>query len=315
MSQAAPSGKVCVRCGQDCSDRPRVKDDQGRYCCKACLEKGSSHAPARSNPVDSGGDGQWDAGLGEAFDALDLEPVALPESNVKPCAGCGRPMQPGAVICVACGLNQVTGQSAGLTLLGAEDGQGAAAGASSRPVRVCSKCGYDLTGLKTPRCPECGTVSVKKRGIDLDREAAEKAYKWEYIKPLIILGVCGAIETAILFHNYRGMALLEATVIVLARVPVGIVAYLACAFAWLGFENTFKLTIVKLLGVFAAVSLATTVSLLIPFGFYRLSLSFFAQVWMLSDLMDMEYSDAAFVSAITSVVMIAAYFGVAYAFA
>ncbi len=304
-----------MRCGQDCSGRPRVKDQQGRYCCKACAEKqptarasASVHQP--SEPTSAPPEPQeaaWDAGL----DALEFEPVVLPESSLKVCMGCGLPMQPGAVICVSCGTNQSTGQPAGPIVVGQEK-----PAQPSKPLRVCSKCGYDLAGLKTPKCPECGTVNLKrKRGLDLDREAAEKAYKWEYIKPLIILGVCGAIEAAVLFSNYRGTELLGATVLSLLRVPVGILVYFACAFAWLGFENTFKLTIVKLLGVFAAVSLATTVSLLIPFGIYRLSLSYFVQIWMLSDLMDMEYSDAAFASAITSVGLIAAYFAMAYAFA
>jgi len=306
-----------VRCGQDCSDRPRVKDISGRYCCKACVDlkptvpssaaATSSAAAPGPVPVQAAGDEAWDVGL----DPIEFEPMKLPGSSLKLCVGCGMTLQPGSAICVTCGYNQTTGEAAGLVVAG-EDKPGKA----PKPLRVCSKCGYDLAGLKTPKCPECGTVNYKKkRGIDLDREAAAKAHRWDYIKPLAILGVCGTIEALVLFNNYRGMPLLGATVISLARIPVGIAAYFVCAFAWLGFEHTFKVTIIKLLGVFAAVSMVTTLSLLIPFGVYRLFLPYFVQVWMLADLMDMEYSDAAFAAAITSVVMIAAYFGIAYAFA
>lgn len=321
VSQPASPAKVCVRCGQDCSDRPRVKDVSGRYCCKACESKkpaAASERAAEEAPWDAGLAGTHHATAGAAvpvpaadplpddgLNPIEFEPPVLPESSMRPCMGCGMPMQPGAVICVACGVHQATGQAAGLIVSGEPQ--------SGKPVRACRKCGYDLAGLKTPKCPECGTMNYRrKRGLDLDREAAAKAYKWDYYKPLIVLGACGAIEAAILLSNYRGMELLEATLIVLARVPVGVAAYFACAFAWLGFDSTLKLTLVKLLGVFAAVSLATTICLLIPFGFYRLSISFFVQVWMLSEMMDMEYSDAAFVSAITSVAMVAAYFGVVY---
>ena len=41
--------KVCILCGEDCSSRPRVKDAQGRYSCKAChaaaLEEATRRAP------------------------------------------------------------------------------------------------------------------------------------------------------------------------------------------------------------------------------------------------------------------------------
>lgn len=293
MQPSSPAPKICVRCGQDCADRPRVKDVRGRYLCKTCDLRGPNAA--------------LDPPAGDDLNPIDFEPSELPDSSHRPCMGCAIPLQPGAVICMACGTNQATGHPSGAPVTGEVR--------SGKPARACSKCGYDLAGLKTPKCPECGTLNLKRRrGLELDREAAEKAYKWEYIKPLAILGVCASIDAAILVTNYRGMELLGAALIVLARAPVGILAYFVCAFVWLGFEDTFRLTVFKLLGVFAAVSLATTLSLLIPFGFYRLSISFFVQVWMLADLMDMEYSDAAFVSAITSVAMIGAYFAVWYAF-
>lgn len=39
QGQEPSFSKTCVICGQDCSKRPRVKDQRGRYYCKACHEK------------------------------------------------------------------------------------------------------------------------------------------------------------------------------------------------------------------------------------------------------------------------------------
>ncbi len=34
-----PGEKICALCHQDCSTRPRTKDDAGRYFCRACVER------------------------------------------------------------------------------------------------------------------------------------------------------------------------------------------------------------------------------------------------------------------------------------
>ncbi|MEM9082773.1 MAG: hypothetical protein AAGB34_04190 [Planctomycetota bacterium] len=33
------SEKICRLCGEDCSDRPRIKDAKGHYACKACAKE------------------------------------------------------------------------------------------------------------------------------------------------------------------------------------------------------------------------------------------------------------------------------------
>src|SRR5258708_4962588 len=42
------SAKVCIKCGSDCSGKPRTKDAQGRYTCKACLDA-AQHKAAGAN--------------------------------------------------------------------------------------------------------------------------------------------------------------------------------------------------------------------------------------------------------------------------
>lgn len=38
MGNSGPISKICALCGQDCANRPRVKDASGRYCCQACYD-------------------------------------------------------------------------------------------------------------------------------------------------------------------------------------------------------------------------------------------------------------------------------------
>ena len=43
--------KPCVLCGEDCGDRPRVKDVHGRYACRACVEKRALQRAANDETV------------------------------------------------------------------------------------------------------------------------------------------------------------------------------------------------------------------------------------------------------------------------
>jgi len=54
MSNNQSEGKICVICGQDCSDAPRFKDDQGRYQHESCYhssQQSEPPAPAVSPPA------------------------------------------------------------------------------------------------------------------------------------------------------------------------------------------------------------------------------------------------------------------------
>lgn len=81
-------------------------------------------------------------------DPLPLEPVAeTPKPVLRPCPSCGSGMRPDAVLCLACGYNQASGERMA----------GEAAIEVPAPV-PCASCGYDVRGLKSDVCPECGEL-------------------------------------------------------------------------------------------------------------------------------------------------------------
>ena len=47
------SSKVCVHCGEDCSEKPRVKDSHDNYYCKTCHEKGEKNLRKRKEIIHS----------------------------------------------------------------------------------------------------------------------------------------------------------------------------------------------------------------------------------------------------------------------
>lgn len=114
MSDAASPAKVCIVCKQDCSKKPRSKDEQGRYTCKPCQEKRAAQAaaakarPAAKPSTTTVTAPAFDDGADNDFMSKLVE--SSPVASAPPCPGCNMPMTPGAVVCMACGYNSKTGQ-------------------------------------------------------------------------------------------------------------------------------------------------------------------------------------------------------------
>jgi hypothetical protein len=129
----AQGEKNCIYCGQDCSAMPRVKDSQGRYACKACIEKQGRNR-ADPEPISEEPMGNDDFGLEDvSSDAglnMDefLSDVEVPESSA--CPECGSPKPGAAAVCMNCGHNAATGETAS-TKIKTPSKAGALAGAAA----------------------------------------------------------------------------------------------------------------------------------------------------------------------------------------
>ncbi len=106
------SGKVCMLCKADCSNRPRQKDGAGRYACKDCLDRRAAGAP-EAQPL-AGGQRKKEAGAVAVAeppenDVLNTMLIEIAEAKAKGCGQCGAPMKAEAIICTKCGFNRKLG--------------------------------------------------------------------------------------------------------------------------------------------------------------------------------------------------------------
>ncbi|MHC4218461.1 MAG: hypothetical protein ACYSU7_08395 [Planctomycetota bacterium] len=119
--------KICGLCGEDCSQKPRIKDPEGQYFCRECYEEALERQRARHEledspvePVGLGPDYEPDleADLEADLDAVSPEELdrefGLEEADDEPapglaCPGCGRALEPDAAICINCGYSAQTG--------------------------------------------------------------------------------------------------------------------------------------------------------------------------------------------------------------
>ncbi len=111
--------KQCVVCRKSCVGHPRIKNAQGQYAHRACVdEKGRPKAPAQAKPdpdPDLQALGFDDDGFGDMGDLLDdisSTPAGDAQSGlVAACPSCGVAMQPGTVVCMQCGYNTNSGKA------------------------------------------------------------------------------------------------------------------------------------------------------------------------------------------------------------
>lgn len=99
--------KICVVCKQDCSGRPRQKDDQGRYTCQSCLDKHAKSQPKAPAPAKGGAPaGTAPAAKQSPGDpALAAALAGVDQTAMTPCPNCAVLQAPGAVVCTSCGFD------------------------------------------------------------------------------------------------------------------------------------------------------------------------------------------------------------------
>lgn len=299
------TAKVCIDCGQDCSNRPRVKDARGRYLCKACeaaRARAASPHQAQSQPQPPADEG-----------VFDLMPDSLLGDVPAPCPACSQPIPSGSVLCLKCGFDVRKGAQHAIGT-GIDDPDDPPAPKGKPAAANCPKCGYNLKGLKTPKCPECGTLVLPKSKRQLLQEDSQRSARMEYIRPLIMLAA--GLAGLIVFHLARSEteALVGTLIVFAIKVPSGTLAFWLLCLAWLGFDAPLRLTVLRLAGIYAVTDFADRVLSLTGLPILAWPVSFFLYYGLLMQELDLdEWRDALVLSLLMKGIAVAATFGVLYA--
>jgi hypothetical protein len=104
--------KTCRICNQDCSSKPRVRDPEGNYYCRACLEERKAEQAAAA--AAQGALDPFEAGAlaaDEGYELADLMGDVGPGAGATACPQCGNEMRAGSALCVHCGYDPAKGKS------------------------------------------------------------------------------------------------------------------------------------------------------------------------------------------------------------
>lgn len=204
-------------------------------------------------------------------DPVPLDPVAEPPApQRRPCPSCGHAMRLDAVLCTACGYNQQSGAKVA----------GEAAAEPAPPV-PCWKCGYDLRGLRSQTCPECGELQatlytqgqgpvqmLRPKGMREQRRAAWMVWfglkddlaAAVLVRPLVLLvGASLVIAAAMLWTVLATGVGLSAAVLasglgVLVAIPIGGVLHYLAAQVWDGVDAPLRYLVLQVSAVSLTIS-------------------------------------------------------------
>lgn len=292
MPGGSPAQKTCRICGQDCSDRPRVKDGKGRYYCRECAEAAAESRPARPSPLPRV-DHAIDLDLDDPDD-VPIEPEAnAPRPGLVLCPVCGRPLAPDTGRCPACGYDPAKGIDSSSRVPKGRAG--------AKPAVSCHNCGYDMAGLRSLKCPECG--AVRRLPSPASPDTPERPVREALRVPTVcfIVGMLGLTAAGFIMGDpYLPLYTLAQYVITL---PIGLLVFYACCLIWIGFDAPFYLNAAALLGTYALADL--TGAVVSPLGCFGWIIWMFVYVGVLSQLLDLEVMDAFLVAFITGAVKVA----------
>lgn len=291
--------KVCVRCGRDCAGRPRVKDAQGRYTCGECVEelkaaRAQGPAPVAATPPQPQAAAAPEV---EEDGLIALEDEPLPEGLIgdgpRSCGNCGMVLGSGAVVCMGCGFNTQTGR---LVSTHRPPGEG----------KKCTKCGYDLAGLKTSRCPECGTLNLPPRRAEQEAKAARETVRDAYLKPALMAVVGCAVAAAVTGADGGAEAVVEYAVLFAISYIVGLAVFWVCSVMWIGFDAPMHLVALQLAGVYGVTDAASSLVNLVPFlpTFIGWIIVVTVYVGLLMEVLDLELQDAVILGLVTFIVKV-----------
>jgi len=274
---------------------PRVKDQHGRYTCRPCVDalkaQRANPSPTPPTPAPAAAANAEPDG----FDVFNIAPdPAAPK--VAPCGNCGSPVNESAAVCVACGYSKQLGRVLKPSDTPKSDDL-------PRGKRIqCKKCNYDLRGLKTAKCPECGTINTNPSRRDRDKESSAQTAREAYLKPLIyfVVGFLGVCLIQAFQHGLGGVVFYGVSYAI--QVPIGLAVFWVCCLVWIGFDAPIHLTALRLAGIYALVDFAGSILGFIPImgGVIGWLVSLLIYIGLLMDLLEMDLQDTVIVALLTS---------------
>lgn len=298
-----PQPKTCIRCGADCNGKPRTKDQHGRYTCQPCVDRlkaqPAGRPPATPAPIAAA------AVEPEGFDVFDIAPDPN-APRTAPCPNCGRPVNEQAALCVGCGYSKTHGR-----VLSESDVPKSADPPPGKR-QSCKKCGYDLRGLKSATCPECGAINTRPSRRERDREDSARVARDSYLQPALMLLIGGIIATALYaahasqIGNSPAGGAIGYLISLAVTVPIGVLVFWFCCLIWIGFDAPIHLTALRLAGIYAVTDVVRGLFLFVPLPWWAEGgVIGFIYIGLLQQFLEMDYEDALIVGLITFIVKVA----------
>ena len=172
----------------------------------------------------------------------------------------------------------------------------------------CPKCGYDLAGIRGEVCPECGgKVTIAVLNAAAKRASAKqslgKDVRRATLTAVIALGAVAGVLAVMGEIGLYPMFLLSYAIFV----PLGLAVYFGCCMAWIGFDQPWRITTLRLIAIYAvADAVALMIGMVLPVPIVGSVIAVIVSISLMMKWLDLELHDAVLVSVITFVVKLLA---------
>jgi len=167
----------------------------------------------------------------------------------------------------------------------------------------CPQCRYDLRGLKSDVCPECGlklTYGARRRAQEL--RAGAKPHSWLDRKAAAMALIGLAVSAAVMWFRAEWLGLMVFGIDFAATIAIGWVVFFVCSVLWIGFDQPLRTTLVQTVGAFGFYAGVAAVLWLLPLpGLILWLIGAAVLTGVLSDLLDIDLQDAAIIALATGI--------------
>lgn len=174
----------------------------------------------------------------------------------------------------------------------------------------CPKCGYDLRGLRSDRCPECGKVLnyTAIRQAENKRDGINDS-AWFDGKAIAMAAVGLTVGAAVYGLREDGLVGVAAFGLDFSfTVVIGWVIFFLCSVTWIGFDQPLRMTMVQIVGAFGLYSGIAALLMLVPIpGIVTFFVGAAILVGLLSERLEIDLQDAIVVALLVAIAKIAFY--------
>lgn len=189
-----------------------------------------------------------------------------------------------SIICTGCGYNTETGK-----LIGTDT--------SPRKGRACYACGYDMSGVPTARCPECGEVNTRRGRVRHQQISGGEWAKRELMRPAVYLSIGLPIALAVMWDRGGSHEVLVMFVLGCLSIPVMLVGHLIVATFLTGFDEPLWLAMARAIGMAALADGVACVVGLFAGDYVSVTAGIVVFVGLAMDALESDYDDACYFAA------------------
>lgn len=119
------------------------------------------------------------------------------------------------------------------------------------PPVFCPRCKYDIRNLTGDTCPECGTSLLSAIRTQERKSRARGDLKRVYVQAAVAMTAAIALMAGALLLRGEISDLPIYLIKYAVFVPIGLIVFVACSAIWIGFDQPFGITALRLAAIYA----------------------------------------------------------------